>query len=137
MGRILAIDYGKKRTGLAVTDPLQISTNGLDTVPTEKLMGFLTDYLTDETVETLVIGEPLRLNDQPSAVEKDIQKFIKKVKKKFPDLKIDREDERFTSKMAVQTMVAGGVKKKKRRSKELVDKVSATLILQSYLNSSI
>jgi putative Holliday junction resolvase len=137
MARIMAIDYGKKRCGIAVTDTLQISANGLDTVLTENIFKFLKEYLTKEEVETLVIGEPKRMNDEPSAVEEQIKVFIRGVEKRFPKINVEREDERFTSKMAMQSMVQGGVKKKKRREKELVDKVSATLILQSYLGHTL
>ncbi|KAB1064457.1 Holliday junction resolvase RuvX [Salibacter halophilus] len=137
MARIMAIDYGKKRCGIAVTDTLQISANGLDTVLTENIFKFLKEYLTNEDVETLVIGEPKRMNDEPSAVEEQIKVFIRGVEKRFPKINVEREDERFTSKMAMQSMVQGGVKKKKRREKELVDKVSATLILQSYLGHTL
>ena len=133
----MAIDYGKKRCGIAVTDKLQISANGLDTVLTENIFKFLKEYLTKEDVETLVIGEPKRMNDEPSAVEEQIKVFIRGVEKRFPKINVEREDERFTSKMAMQSMVQGGVKKKKRREKELVDKVSATLILQSYLGHTL
>jgi putative Holliday junction resolvase len=133
----MAIDYGKKRCGIAVTDTLQISANGLDTVLTENIFKFLKEYLTNEDVETLVIGEPKRMNDEPSAVEEQIKVFIRGVEKRFPKINVEREDERFTSKMAMQSMVQGGVKKKKRREKELVDKVSATLILQSYLGHTL
>lgn len=137
MARIMAIDYGKKRCGIAVTDTLQISTNGLDTVLTENIFKFLKEYLSQEDVETLVIGEPKRMNDEPSAVEEQIKVFIRGVEKRFPKINVEREDERFTSKMAMQSMVEGGVRKKKRREKELVDKVSATLILQSYLGHTL
>jgi putative Holliday junction resolvase len=133
----MAIDYGKKRCGIAVTDTLQISTNGLDTVLTENIFKFLKEYLSQEDVETLVIGEPKRMNDEPSAVEEQIKVFIRGVEKRFPKINVEREDERFTSKMAMQSMVEGGVRKKKRREKELVDKVSATLILQSYLGHTL
>jgi putative Holliday junction resolvase len=137
MARIMAIDYGKKRCGIAVTDTLQISTNGLDTVLTENIFKFLKEYLSQEDVETLVIGEPKRMNDEPSAVEEQIKVFIRGVEKRFPKINVEREDERFTSKMAMQSMVESGVRKKKRREKELVDKVSATLILQSYLGHTL
>lgn len=133
----MAIDYGKKRCGIAVTDTLQISANGLDTVLTENIFKFLKEYLTKEEVETIVVGEPKRMNDEPSAVEEQIKVFIRGVEKRFPKINVEREDERFTSKMAMQSMVQGGVKKKKRREKELVDKVSATLILQSYLGHTL
>ncbi|UTW61462.1 Holliday junction resolvase RuvX [bacterium SCSIO 12741] len=136
MGRIVAIDYGTKRVGIAATDPLKIIASGLTTVPAEQAVKFLTDYARQEEVEALVIGLPLRLNDELSEVEKDIQKFIQRLKKELPELPIHRQDERYTSKMAMETMVAGGVKKKNRRKKELLDQVSATLILQAYLEAN-
>ncbi len=135
MGTILALDYGKKRTGIAITDPLQIIASGLETVETAKLMDRLAQLIEREQVEELVVGQPVRMNDEPSAIEADIVRFIKSFSKRFPKVKVHREDERFTSKMAMEAMVAGGVKKKKRRDKALVDKVSATLILQSYLEN--
>lgn len=137
VGRIIAVDYGKKRTGIAVTDVLQITANGLCTVDTNKLMTFLTEYLQNEKADTLVVGAPVRMTGEPSQVETDIKKFIAAFKKRFPDVLVAREDERFTSKMAMNTMIEGGVKKMKRRNKALVDQVSATLILQSYLGNSL
>tara|TARA_B100001109_G_C18863075_1_gene475150 strand:- start:3713 stop:4126 length:414 start_codon:yes stop_codon:yes gene_type:complete len=133
MGKLLAIDYGKKRCGIAETDSLQIIASGLTTVDTPNLQTFIVDYLTKEKVDCLIIGEPRRLNDELSEVEKSIVPFINFVKKRFPNLKIEREDERFTSKMAVESLISAGAKKMKRREKGLVDKVSATLILQSYM----
>jgi len=132
--KIIAIDYGKKRSGIAETDDLQLIASPLTTVETEGLMDFLEKYLAQNKVETLVIGEPLREDGGYNEIEKDIRAFIKRLKKKFPGLHIDREDERYTSKLAVEAMVKGGVPKKKRRRKGMTDKVSAALILQDYLN---
>ena len=133
MARIMAFDYGKKRTGIAVTDPLQIIATGLTTVETEKLMDFLIDYLRKEDVERFVIGEPVGLDGQATDASEAVDEFIQSLKKQFPGIPVDKEDERFTSKMAVQTLVKSGIKKKKRRDKKLIDQVSATIILQSYL----
>jgi putative Holliday junction resolvase len=133
MGRILAIDYGTKRVGLAVTDPLQMIANPLTTVHSKDLVEFLKDYTTKEEVDCFVIGEPKRMNYEASGPEKQIEAFIKHIKKKFPEIKIERVDERFTSKIAFQAMIDAGLKKKDRANKELVDKISATVILQSYL----
>ena len=133
MGRIMAIDYGNKRVGIAVTDSLQLIANGLTTVHSNEIFDFLTNYLVKENVECIVIGEPKRLNNQPSDSSRFIDPFVKAVHKKFPNVLIERMDERFTSKMAFQTMIDGGLKKKSRRNKELVDQISATLILQSFL----
>jgi|SRR5690554_1088478 len=133
MSKIVAIDFGGKRCGIAETDSLQIIASGLTTVETKNLQDFMMEYLQKEDVECMVVGEPRRLNDEMSAIEKSIEPFINFIKKRFPKLKIEREDERFTSKMAMESMIAGGVKKMKRRDKALVDKVSATLILQSYM----
>ena len=133
MGKIIAIDYGTKRCGIAETDPLQIIASGLTTVATHELNQFISDYLSKEKVDALVIGLPIQLNNELSEVENHIRGFIKGIQKKFPALKIDRVDERFTSKMAFDAMIQGGLKKQKRRDKALVDKVSATIILQTYL----
>ena len=133
MSKIVAIDFGGKRCGIAETDSLQIIASGLTTVETKNLQDFMMEYLQKEDVECMVVGEPRRLNDEMSTIEKSIEPFINFIKKRFPKLKIEREDERFTSKMAMESMIAGGVKKMKRRDKALVDKVSATLILQSYM----
>jgi len=135
LGRILAIDFGAKRTGIAVTDELQLIASGLTTVPTEELLDFLKEYLTNENVEALVIGEPKQMNNLPSESEEAINHFIATLNKELPDLKVIRFDERFTSKMAVRTMVDSGLKKSKRRNKSLLDEISATIILQSYLSS--
>lgn len=135
MGRIMAIDYGKKRTGIAVTDELQIIASGLTTVATETIFTFLKDYFSKEQVELVVIGEPKKLDNTPSDSEVLIAPFIEQFKKHFPEIPLDRIDERFTSKLALQTMIAGGLKKKQRRKKGLVDEISATIILQSFLYS--
>lgn len=133
-GRILALDYGSKRTGIAVTDELQLIASGLMTVPTQDLMHTLETYISKEKVQTLVVGEPRQMNASPSEIQPEIDDFIEKIIERFPKLKIARQDERFTSKMAVQSLVEAGVKKKKRQDKALVDEVSATLILQAYLD---
>lgn len=135
MARILAIDYGTKRTGLAVTDELQIIASGLTTVNTKELIGFLKDYINKETVELFLIGEPKQMDNTASESEVFIQKFINALKKEIPQIPIKRVDERFTSKMAFQTMIDSGLKKNQRRNKALIDEISATLILQSYLYS--
>lgn len=134
MARILALDYGKVRTGVAVTDELQLIASGLATVETRELLPFLEDYLKRETVEKFVIGLPKQMDNTPSESEELIQAFLKRLSLKFPTMPIERQDERFTSKMAVQSMVDGGLKKKKRQNKALIDEISATLILQAYLN---
>ena len=135
MARILAIDYGLKRTGIAVTDELQIIASGLTTVSTKDLIPFLQDYIKKEEVELFLIGEPKKLDNSPSESEALIIPFIKKLEKEFPKIPIKRVDERFTSKMAFQTMIDSGLKKKQRKNKALIDEISATLILQSYLYS--
>lgn len=133
MSRVLAIDFGEKKTGIAVTDELQLIASGLTTVITSKLFAFLTDYLKTESVETIIVGEPKTLKNEPSESEKLIAPFVEKLKKTFPKVKVKRIDERFTSKMAFQTMIDSGLKKKQRQNKALVDEISATIILQSYL----
>ena len=135
MARILAIDYGTKRTGIAVTDEFQIIASGLTTVNTKELLAFLKDYTTKEKVELFVIGEPKQMNNEVSESEADILPFIEKLKKAIPDIPIVRVDERFTSKMAFQTMIDAGLTKKNRRDKYIIDKISATIILQGYLKS--
>jgi len=135
LGRVLAMDYGRKRTGIAITDELQLIASGLTTVPTSELIDFLQHYTTEETVVRFVVGEPRQMNNKPSESEAFIAPFLIKLKKDFPDIPIARQDERFTSKMAVRTMIDGGLKKKQRRNKALVDEISATLILQAYLNT--
>ncbi|WP_417200208.1 Holliday junction resolvase RuvX [Bizionia sp.] len=135
MGRILAIDFGKVRTGIAVTDEMQIIASGLTTVDTKKLISFLIDYVKTESVELFVVGEPKQMNNQASENEALILPFLEKLQKSIPQIPIARVDERFTSKMAFQTMIDSGLSKKKRQNKALVDEISATLILQSYLSS--
>ena len=127
------MDYGKKRTGIAVTDELRLIASGLTTVPTKELILFLKDYLNAEKVDILVVGEPKQMNNTPSESEQHIQPFLVELAKYFPTITIERQDERFTSKMAFQSMLDSGLKKKQRRNKALVDEISATLILQSYL----
>ncbi len=133
MARILAIDYGTKRTGIAVTDELQLIASGLTTVETHKLMPFLKDYFSNETVETVVIGEPTQKDGTASDVEVNIQNFIKGFEQKFPKIILKRVNERYTSKMAFQSMIDGGLTKKQRKNKALVDEISATIILQEFL----
>jgi putative Holliday junction resolvase len=133
LARLLALDYGKVRTGIAVTDEMQLIASGLTTVETSGLFSFLKTYLADENVELIVLGEPKQMNGSASESEILIQKFLEKFKQQFPDMPIVRQDERFTSKMAFQTMLDSGIGKKKRQNKALIDQVSATIILQSYL----
>ncbi|EDM44708.1 Holliday junction resolvase-like protein [unidentified eubacterium SCB49] len=133
MGRILAIDYGGKRTGIAVTDEMQIIASGLTTVETSKLLPFLESYLANENVTALVVGEPTQKDGTPSSIEEEIQKFLKRFVKLYPLLPIHRQDERYTSKMAFQTMIDSGLKKKQRRNKALVDEIAATIILQEFM----
>ena len=134
MGRILAIDYGKKRTGLAVTDPLRIIANGLATIPTSDIFDYLTQYVAKESVDQLVIGKPIQPNGQPSENLARVENFVNRWRKLHPEMPIDYYDERFTSVIAHQAMIAGGVKKKTRREdKGLVDEISATIILQDYM----
>lgn len=135
MSRILAIDFGEKRSGIAVTDELQMIASGLTTVSTGNLLSFLKQYIRDESVEVIVVGEPLTMQNEPSESERLITPFIEKLKKNFPTITIERVDERFTSKIAFQTMIDSGLNKKQRRNKALVDEISATIILQSYLYS--
>lgn len=135
MGRILAIDYGTKRTGLAVTDEMQIIASGLTTVGTKELLQFLKDYVSKENVEKIVVGLPKQMDNTASESEVYIKKFLVQLAKVIPEIPVDRVDERFTSKMAFQTMIDSGLKKKQRKNKALVDEISATLILQSYLTS--
>jgi putative Holliday junction resolvase len=135
MGRIIGIDYGTKRIGLAVTDPLQIFASPLDTVRPEEFYNFIGNYLKTETIDAFVIGYPVQMNNQPSQSVNQINPFIKKLKRTFPDKQIHLVDERFTSKMALQTMIDGGVRKNDRRDKSLVDKISASIILQSFLDN--
>lgn len=133
MAQILAIDYGKVRTGLAVTDDMQIIASGLTTVLTKELLEFLKTYTNKEAVELFLIGEPKQMNNEASESEALIAPFISQLRTFFPQIPIKRVDERFTSKMAMQTMISSGLKKKQRQNKALVDEISATIILQSYL----
>jgi|SRR5699024_8431877 len=133
MGRILALDYGTKRTGIAVTDEMQLIASGLTTVDTSQLIPFLTDYFAQENVDLLLVGEPKQRDGTASESEKHIQGFLTKFYEKFPKIPVKRVDERFTSKMAFQSMIDSGLGKKKRRNKALIDEISATLILQTYL----
>lgn len=135
MGRILAIDYGKKRTGLAVTDPLKIIANGLATVETHGLLDFLKDYIRKETVEHVVIGKPVQPDGSPSENLKRVSQFVRRFKKELPDIPISYFDERYTSVIAHRAIIDGGVRKKRRREdKGLVDEISATIILQDYMS---
>ncbi|MCP4884722.1 MAG: Holliday junction resolvase RuvX [Flavobacteriales bacterium] len=133
MSRILALDYGEKRIGIAVTDEMQIIASGLTTVPTHEIFDFLKEYTKKEKVELFVVGEPKQMNNTASESEKSIIPFLGKLEKIFSHIPIKRMDERFTSKMAFQTMIDSGLKKKQRQNKALVDEISATIILQSYL----
>ncbi|MEM6685675.1 MAG: Holliday junction resolvase RuvX [Bacteroidota bacterium] len=133
MARILAIDYGKKRTGIAVTDEMQLIASGLTTVRTHDLINFLKEYVAKENVELFLVGEPKQMNNEASESEVLIQEFIRLLTKAIPTIPIKRVDERFTSKMAFQTMIDSGLKKKQRQNKSLIDEISATIILQSYL----
>lgn len=135
MGRILAFDIGKKRTGVAVTDPLKIVANGLSTIPTHTIIDFISSYINKESVELLVVGYPVQMNNTPSEAVNYINPVLKRIEKVFPNLKIELIDERFTSKMAMQAMIDGGMKKKDRQNKATVDTISATIILQSYMES--
>jgi len=135
MQQLIAIDYGSKRTGLAATDDMQIIASPLDTVPTKELISFLKNYTILNKVEAFIIGEPKRLHGEPSEIEDQIKKFILKLNKSFPEIKIHRVDERFTSKIAFDTMITSGISKKKRQDKGMIDKISATIILQDYLKT--
>ena len=133
MGRIMAIDYGTKRIGIAVTDPLKMIANGLATVNSVEIMKFLKDYVQKEEVECIVVGQPFNLDNSASEMENNIQAFLVNLKTEFPIMKIERIDERFSSKIANRAIIDAGIKKMDRRDKALADKVSATIILQSYL----
>lgn len=135
MARILSIDYGKRRTGLAVTDPLQIIAGGLCTVDTPQLMNYILDYVKKEEVECVVIGMPTQTNGQPSENQARVREFTGRLKKVLPNMSVVFWDERFTSVMAHQTMLESGLSKKRRQDKALVDEISATIILQSYMES--
>lgn len=135
MARILSIDYGKKRTGLAVTDPLQIIAGGLVTVATSELFDYLLDYISKEPVERLIIGEPRQSDGSPSETMAAVKQFVNRWRKARPDIPVDFYDERFTSVLAHRAMLDGGLKKKARQNKALVDEISATIILRDYLES--
>lgn len=130
----MAIDYGRKRVGLAVTDPLEMIANGLETVPTMNIWEFLKDYIPRQDVKTVVVGYPVQMNNRPSESMEYLKPFLKKFARVFPDINVELVDERFTSKMAMQAMIEGGMKKKQRRNKAMVDKISAVIILQTYLD---
>ena len=133
LARILALDYGTKRTGIAITDDLQIIASGLTTVETKNIFSFLMQYLKTENVELFVVGEPKQMNNTESESEQFIKLFVEKLKTTFPKIPVKRVDERFTSKMAFQSMIDSGLKKKQRQNKALIDEISATIILQTYL----
>lgn len=135
MARIMALDYGKKRTGIAVSDPLQIIARGLETVDTNELIGYLKKYFKEEEVEKVIIGYPLNFNDTPTHATPLVEKFIGKYKHVFPDVIIEKVDERLSSKMASQAIAGMGLKKKDREEKGLIDTVAATILLQDYLES--
>ena len=135
MARILAIDFGTRRTGIAVTDELQIIASGLTTVATKELLPFLIDYVKKEKVELFLVGEPKQMDNTASQSEAFIIPFLTKLEKALPSIPVKRVDERFTSKMAFQTMIDSGLKKKQRQNKALIDEISATIILQDYLHS--
>ena len=135
MGRILAIDYGQKRTGLAVTDELKLIASALDTIPTMEIMGYLKRYVSDNPVECFVVGEPKQLDNTPSSSARFIGPFLEQLRKSFPGTRIERADERFTSLLAGRVILESGIRKMARRDKSLVDRVSATIILQSFMES--
>lgn len=133
MGRVLAFDYGKVRTGMAVTDPLRIIATPLETVPTSSLFEFLSRYIENEQVDEFVVGRPRTLANKPSEIDGDVTRFVSELKRQFPGKAVSEMDERFTSRMAKDTLIRGGMKKKERRNKGHVDRISATLILQDFL----
>lgn len=133
MGRILAIDYGQKRVGLAVTDENRMIATLLATVHSKDVLNFLKDYISREKVDVFLVGEPKQMNNKPSESVKFTEPFVRALKKHFPEVAVERLDERFTSKMAFQTMIDAGIKKKDRQKKELIDGISAVILLQSYL----
>ena len=133
MGRIIAIDYGRKRTGLAVTDTMQIIANGLCTVPSGEAVDFLKDYVLKDNVDTFVVGLPRQMNNEPSENMRHVEAFVNRLRKVIPEIPVEYYDERFTSVIAHKAMIDGGLKKKKRQDKALVDEISAVLILQDYL----
>jgi len=133
VGRFLALDIGRKRTGVAITDPLRIIASPLETIPTHKLLDYLSELFQKENIDMLIVGYPRQMNNTPSEAVTYINPLIKSIKKKFPTLPVELVDERFTSKMAMQAMIDGGMKKKDRQDKSNVDKISAALILQNYM----
>lgn len=133
MGRIIAIDYGTKRVGVATTDPSRIIATGLTTIHPNELITYLKEYMKTETVDCIVIGDPKRMNNEPAQAAAGADQLTERLKKEFPNVQFDRMDERFTSKMAFGAMIEGGLKKKQRADKALIDKMSATIILQSYM----
>ena len=135
MGRIIAIDYGRKRTGIAVTDTLQMIANGLTTVPSGELSKFLVDYVSKESVDRFVVGLPKQMNNMPSENLKYVEAFVSHLKRTIPHIPVEYYDERFTSVLAHRAMIDGGLKKKKRQDKSLVDEIGAVIILQSYLEN--
>lgn len=135
MARLLAIDYGKKRTGLAVSDEMQIIAGGLTTVATTELVDYILDYIKREQVERIVVGLPKQMNNEPSENMRRVEPFVNRLRKLLPDIPVEYHDERFTSLLAQRTIIEAGIKKMARRNKELVDEVSATIILQSYMES--
>ena len=135
MARIVALDFGTKRTGIAVTDEMQIIASGLTTVDTKNLLVFLKQYVSQENVELFIVGEPKQMNYEASESEVFIAKFLTKLEKAIPEIPVKRVDERFTSKMAFQTMIDSGLSKRQRKDKGLIDEISATIILQSYLQN--
>jgi len=136
MGRIVAIDYGVRRTGLAVSDPLQIIAGALDTVPTAELISYLKEYLSRNEVDTFVVGKPLQMNGSPSQSYAGAETLVRRLQKEFPAAKVEWWDERFTSRMAQRTMVESGIGRQRRRDKALVDRISATIILQGYMDAN-
>ncbi len=134
MGRIIGIDVGQKRIGLAVTDPLRLFATGLDTVPVGKIFSYLAEYIKKEKVDLFVVGSPLTMNNQPSESVKYVDPFVRKLVKTFDSIPVKRIDERFTSRMAKQAIIDSGIRKEARRNKAMVDKISAVIILQSFLD---
>jgi putative Holliday junction resolvase len=135
MGRIIGIDYGRKRIGIAVTDPLQMFASPLTTISPPEFDNFMKDYLKNEKIDAFVIGYPRQMNNQPSESVKYIDPFIRKLKKNYPEIEVHCADERFTSRIAFRTMIEGGVKKEERKDKAMVDRISASIILQSFLDT--
>ena len=134
MDRIIGIDYGSARTGLAVSDPLQIFASALETLPSAKIIEYLQKYSASETIKLFVVGWPLNLNGEPAQTAPEVEEFVKKLRKAFPGVPVELEDERFTSVLAHRAMIEGGMKASRRRDKKEVDKISAAIILQSYLD---